>query len=165
MFGYFSLLLYTTGEEITNKKVENNKDMSNNNNMNNKNNMNNNINNNDNKDLSPYHIDVIIGLLLSDATIAKRNKGSRANAYFSLTQTCNSDNIKVQAHIDLVNHVFDLFRHYSNFDEPHVNVIRSKNKEFKYLFFNTKTDPLFTSYYNIWYIDGVKTVPSNIAEP
>ena len=99
---------------------------------------------------------IIVGLLLSDGTLVKRNKGLKAGAYFSLTQTINLKNINVEAHVELVLYVFELFKELTNFSEPHLNWIKLNNKRYQYIYFNTIIDPLFTELYNNWYIDGKK---------
>jgi len=104
--------------------------------------------------LTNLHLSILIGLLLSDGTLVKRNKGIRANAYFSLTQTINPNNANVQGHIDLVNFVFNLFRDFSNFSEPHIGTAKLNNKIFQYTFFNTISHSVFTELYNNWYIQG-----------
>lgn len=114
--------------------------------------------------LSNLQLSILIGLLLSVGTLVKRNKGPKAGAYFSLTQTSNKGNIYVKAHIELVKYVFNLFKDFTNFTEPHMNLIKKGNKSFEYIYFNTVINPLFTELHKIWYIDGVKHVPNNISD-
>jgi len=73
--------------------------------------------------LTPYQLSVIVGLLLrsagpkgSDGMLSKRNTGALApkgggapppggalaGAYFSLTQTCNPNNLNVVGHVQLL---------------------------------------------------------------
>ena len=66
------------------------------------------------KKLTILQHSVIIGLLLSDGTLIKRNKGPKAGAYFSLTQTCNPENTYVEAHVVFLQYVFDLFKDFTN---------------------------------------------------
>ena len=116
------------------------------------------------KNFTSLQYSIIVGLLLSDGTLVKRKKGLKAGAYFSLTKTINLKNINVEAHVELVLYVFELFKDLTNFSEPHLNWIKLNNKRYQYIYFNTIIDPLFTELHNNWYIDGEKTVPSNISQ-
>ena len=110
-------------------------------------------------------ISVIIGLLLSDGTLVKRNPGPKAGASFSLTQTSDKSAKNVEAHVELLNFVFELFKEFCNYTEPKFGYATSKktNKTSQYIYFATAIHPLFTELYNNWYIAGKKTVPANIA--
>lgn len=114
-------------------------------------------------------ISVIIGLLLSDGTLVKRNPGPKAGASFSLTHPFGADKSakNVEAHVELLNFVFELFKAPSgcNYTEPKFGYATSKktNKTSQYIYFATAIHPLFTELYNNWYIAGKKTVPANIA--
>ena len=80
--------------------------------------------------------------------MVKRNKGPKAGAYFSFTQTANPNNIYAEAHIELLFFVFELFRNHSSFLIPGSNWAISKNKYYPYLYFNTNIEPFFTELYN-----------------
>ena len=114
--------------------------------------------------LTNLQYSVIIGLLLSDGTLIKRNKGPKGGAYFSLTQTCNPENIYVDGHVEFLYHVFNLFKDFTSFSEPKVRAINRNNKSYPYIYFNTVTCQPFTELYNNWYIGNVKTVPSDISQ-
>lgn len=111
-----------------------------------------------------FQASVLTGLILSDGTLVKRNTGPKAGAYFSLTQTANPNNIYVEAHIDLLMFVFELFKDFTNWTEPRYNFAKINNKSYKYIYFNTIINPLFTSLHENWYKNGVKTVPLNISQ-
>lgn len=118
----------------------------------------------DMKKLTTLQHSVIIGLLLSDGTLIKRNKGPKGGAYFSLTQTCNPENIYVEAHVELLHYVFKLFKDFTSFSEPRVSTINRNNKRYPYIYFNTVICQPFTELYHNWYIGNVKTVPYNIPQ-
>jgi hypothetical protein len=111
-----------------------------------------------------FQSSILTGLLLSDGTLVKRNTGDKAGAYFSLTQTANLNNIYVEAHIELLIFVFEVFKDFTHFTEPKFNYAKVKSKSYKYIYFNTFIDPLFTSLHKDWYENKIKVVPSNISQ-
>lgn len=108
---------------------------------------------------------VLIGLLLSDGTLVKRNPGLKAGASFGLTQTSDKCAKYVEAHVELLIYVFELFKEFCNYTEPKIGYAKSKTsaKTYQYMYFATAINSLFTELYHIWYIAGIKTVPANIA--
>src|SRR5690606_6414046 len=84
-------------------------------------------NTSENTSLSSIHNEVLTGLLLSDEMLIKRNKGNKAGAYFSLTQTCNPNNEYVLGHVELLFYTFNLFSNYINNIVPSSNWARTKN--------------------------------------
>jgi hypothetical protein len=60
--------------------------------------------------LTLYQRSVILGLLLSDGCLIKRNPGG--GAYFSLTQTLNPNNINILGHVVLLFFVFNLLQDF-----------------------------------------------------
>jgi hypothetical protein len=100
---------------------------------------------------------------LSDGTLIKRNTGDRAGAYFSLTQTCNPNNPYVLGHVQLLFFVFNLFSKFTHFLVPGSNWAVVNRVYYPYLFFNTFVTMQFTEIYNLWYPEGTKVVPDNIA--
>lgn len=115
--------------------------------------------------LTKFQESVITGLILSDGTLVKRNKGEKAGVYFSLTQTANPNNIYAEAHIELLFSVFNLLQStdLTVYPVPVCNWSRFRGKSYPYLYFNTIIDPVFTNLYNTWYKLGVKTIPSNVS--
>lgn len=116
------------------------------------------------KKLTKLQYSVITGLLLSDGTLVKRNKGLKAGAYFSLKQTCNPENIHMDAHVEFLHYVFELFKDLTNLSEPKVNFNIRNNKKYPYIYFNTIICQPFTELHNNWYINNVKILPSNISQ-
>lgn len=114
------------------------------------------------KGLTNVQYSTILGLLLSDGTLIKRNKGDRAGAYFSLTQTNNPRNKHVEAHVQLLLHSFELFKPFIKSDTPGQGVAKFNGRHYPYLYFNTIINPIFTSLYNDWYKDNIKVVPDSI---
>jgi len=110
-----------------------------------------------------YQNSVLIGLLLSDGTLIKRNTGGKGGAYFSLTQTCNPNNPYALGHVQLLFFVFNLFSDITHFLVPGCNWAITKGIYLPYLYFNTFVTSQFTELYNSWYPNGLKVVPDNIA--
>ena len=64
----------------------------------------------------------------------------------------------MEALVELLHYVFELFKDLIHFKEPNYN----NNKGYPYLRFNTIISPQFTELYHSWYTDNVKSLPSNI---
>jgi hypothetical protein len=111
--------------------------------------------------LTLYQRSVLFGLLLSDGCLIKRNLGG--GAYFSLTQTFNPNNIYILGHVELLFFVFNLLQDFIAASVPSTNWVRTGGLLFPYLFFNTFITAEFTNLFNLWYPEGTKIVPANIA--
>lgn len=108
--------------------------------------------------LTLYQRSVILGLLLSDGCLIKRNPGG--GAYFSLTQTLNPNNINILGHVVLLFFVFNLLQDFIATSVQ--NWAITKGLLFPYLFFNTVITAEFTNLFNLWYPEGTKIVPASI---
>lgn len=103
---------------------------------------------------SPNQIEeVIVGSLLGDADI---EMGARAiNGRFKITQSTKYE--------DYFYMLFEIFNQFCS-NSPKLNTYLDKrtNKEYNSLYLRTKRLPLFTEYYNLFYLNGVKVIPKNI---
>lgn len=101
--------------------------------------------------------DILIGLLLGDLHIEKRSKIS-LNVRLKFSQGF--------VHRDYLFHLYDLFKNYS-VAVPKIctaSAHKLTGKEYSSVRFDTITLPCFFELYNLFYPEGQKVVPLNIAE-
>jgi len=97
---------------------------------------------------SPYHRDVIVGLILSDAWLSKDRKNARLGFKQSL------------AHSAYVLFVFSILSHYCN-SNPHLVIANRIGKKSYGLEFFTRAMPCLTELRTLFY-SKVKIIPENI---
>lgn len=103
--------------------------------------------------------DIIIGLLLGDGHIQKRNK---TNSRFIYGQS----SLRLH-HLNYFYHVYDLFKPFLSEDfklKEKVFTDKRTNTVYRAMSFSTLTVLCFTSYRELFYPNGKKIVPLNIKE-
>jgi hypothetical protein len=98
--------------------------------------------------------EVIIGLILGDASIVR--KYTKGNAYFKYAQSVK--------HAEYLNLVFSLLKPYCNMSSPTLGQVKLRNTTYGVVSFTSRSLPCFTELHTLFYLDGIKVVPSNIAE-
>lgn len=99
--------------------------------------------------------EVIVGSLLGDANIELR--GRSTNSRFKISQSTK--------HQDYFYMLFKIFSQFcSNPVFSYTYLDKRTNKNYKSLTLRTKAFPLFTEYYNLFYLNGVKIIPNNIGD-
>jgi LAGLIDADG DNA endonuclease family. len=99
--------------------------------------------------------EVIVGSLLGDADIELR--GRAINGRFKIIQSTK--------YKDYFLMLFEIFSQFCS--TPHSSYIyldSRTNKEYSSLTLRTKSLPLFTEYYNLFYYNGIKVIPNNIGD-
>jgi hypothetical protein len=98
----------------------------------------------------------MVGLLLGDGSLVKKYIGG--GTYFKYTQSV--------IHSSYLYHVFNLFKHIGslNMEKPSLGKSLVKGVSHQWLAFTTKSFKDWNFLYEAWYINGVKTIPSNIGE-
>lgn len=104
--------------------------------------------------VSPNLHETIIGLILGDIHISRKYNYSR----FQFKQGLKNK--------DYIYHLFDIFSGYSNAKIPRHSDYFDKrtNKVYTTIVFNTYSLPCFDYYHELFYVNGVKIIPSNIGE-
>jgi hypothetical protein len=99
---------------------------------------------------------ILVGLLLGDL-YAQKPKGG-LNIILRFKQSI--------VHKDYLLHLYDLFKTFSSQAPKITNMAPHKItvKVYSSIWFNTYTLPCFVSIYELFYVNGSKVVPSNIAE-
>jgi LAGLIDADG DNA endonuclease family len=97
---------------------------------------------------TPFIKEVIVGLLLSDASIQRRKP--TWNARLGFTQSLS--------HFSYFWHVFSILSHYCS----SVPYLTSSLGRFPGLGFYTRAFPCFTELHTLFYIEGVKVIPAII---
>lgn len=102
--------------------------------------------------------EVIIGLILGDASNVR--KYPNGNAYFKYAQS-----VKHAEYLDLV---FSHFKPFCNMTSPTLvsaNIQPTlRNNTYGVLSFSTRSLPCFTELHTLFYLNGIKFIPSNIAD-
>ena len=98
--------------------------------------------------------EVIIGLILGDASLVR--KYTNGNAYFKYAQS-----IKHAEYLDLV---FSHLKPYCKMTSPTLGQAKLRNNTYGVLSFSTRSLPCFTELHTLFYLNGIKIIPSNIAE-
>jgi hypothetical protein len=104
--------------------------------------------------ISPETHNIIIGLCLGDLYIDKQAINPRLKFEQGLI------------HEKYLLHLYDLFQDYCG-SSPKVNNRKSNPQRINInnsIYFNTYSLPCFNYYYNLFYINGVKSIPLNIGE-
>lgn len=106
--------------------------------------------------LTPKLKEITIGLLLGDLS-ARRPKTS-TNTRLLFAQSV--------IHKEYLLHLYDLFKDYCKAAPKIVTPMAHKQTEkvYPYIRFEARTLPCFNYYYDIFYLNGEKIVPSNIGE-
>lgn len=99
--------------------------------------------------LPSYHYNVLVGIILSDGWINKRNINSKGHARFNLKQSMQN--------IEYLLFSFNLFAHYCG---SYPTIVSSKG-HYGIVFF-TRSLACFTEFYNNFYKEGKKIVPLDI---
>ena len=104
--------------------------------------------------ITPNLNEIIIGLTLGDLSISKRY----TNAILHFKQGLVNK--------EYIYHLFKLFSNYSNFEATKHHEIFDKryNKTYTSIIFNSYSLPCFNYYYDLFYVNGVKTIPLNIGD-
>jgi hypothetical protein len=98
----------------------------------------------------------MVGLLLGDGSLVKKYIGG--GTYFKYAQGV--------IHSSYLYHVFSLFKHIGclNMENPSLGQSVVKGVTHQWLSFSSKSLKSWNLLHEAWYTDGVKTIPSNIAE-
>lgn len=104
--------------------------------------------------VSPYLHEVIIGCSLGDLNVRKQTNFACLRFSQGIVNK------------DYIYHLFNLFSSYSNMKIPkHYEFLDKRNNKVNTsISFNTYSLPCLNYYYDLFYIDGVKTIPDNIGE-
>ena len=104
-------------------------------------------------DNNSYLMEVLTGVLLSDASLVK--KYQNGGTYLKFDQSV--------IHIGYFMLVFNIFANQGlcNITTPRVSIAKVKKKSYQYITFNTKSLKEWNSLYALWYKDGKKIIPEN----
>jgi len=104
--------------------------------------------------LSQKEKEILVGLLLGDLHAEKRN----ANTRFKFIQST--------IHEEYLLDLYELFKDFCSGNPKIQNPQPDKRtgKVYSTVRFNTYSLPCFNEFYNLFYLDGIKIVPQNIAE-
>ena len=99
--------------------------------------------------------EVIVGSLLGDADIELR--GRAINGRFKIIQSTK--------YRDYFLMLFEIFSQFCSAPYSSYNYLDSRtNKNYSSLTLRTRSLPLFTEYYKLFYLNGVKVIPNNIGD-
>ena len=100
--------------------------------------------------------EILIGLLLGDLYARKQKLGINSSLTF----------LQGVIHDNYLLHLFDLFQDYCPQGPRIVSPKPDKRtgKVYKSIYFNTYSLPCLNEFYNLFYLNGVKTVPLNIGD-
>ena len=99
--------------------------------------------------------EVIVGCLLGDADIELR--GRAINGRFKIIQSTK--------YKDYFLMLFEIFSQFCSTPHSSYTYLDSRtNKNYSSLTLRTKSLSLFTEYYNLFYFNGVKVIPTNIGD-
>lgn len=106
--------------------------------------------------LTPQLKEILVGLLLGDLS-ARRPKPS-ANTRLLFAQSI--------IHEDYLLHLYDVFKDFCKSAPKTVTPMAHKktDKVYPYIRFEARSLPCFNYYYDLFYSDGKKVIPSNIGE-
>jgi LAGLIDADG DNA endonuclease family len=104
--------------------------------------------------LTLFAKNVIIGLILGDATLVR--KYPNGNAYLQYAQS-----IKHSEYMDLV---FSILKPFCNMSSPRLSQAKVRGNSYDYLAFSTRSLPYFTEFHTLFYPNGIKLIPSNIID-
>jgi hypothetical protein len=96
--------------------------------------------------------DAIIGLVLGDASLVKKYRNG--NAYFKYAQSVK--------HAEYLNLVFSILSPYCNMTSPSLGQARVKGLTYGVLSFSSRSLLCFTELHGVFYLSGIKVIPSNI---
>jgi hypothetical protein len=103
--------------------------------------------------LTPEQREIIVGCCLGDLNIQKGKGALNARLLFE------------QGYCEYIMHLYSLFQSYCGTPPRESSYVHSQTgRTHGRITFNTLSSPVFTEFYDIFYLDGVKTVPANIAE-
>jgi len=103
--------------------------------------------------LPAYYYGIVVGLILSDGYYLKKQGKLNWNAQLYLKQSLD--------HFSYLWFTFSQLSHYCSNYPKITTGVRSGKKIFGVLFY-TRALPCFTQLYKLFYVDGVKTIPSDI---
>lgn len=100
--------------------------------------------------------DIIVGLLLGDLFIFKQKSALNVSLCFS----------QGLVHKEYLEHLYDLFKSYCLSAPKITDQLPHKitGKVYSCIRFQTRALPCFNYYYDLFYLEGKKVVPSNIAD-
>lgn len=98
--------------------------------------------------------EAIIGLILGDASLVR--KYPNGNAYFKYAQS-----IKHEGYLNLV---FSHLKPCCKMTSPTLGQAKLGNNTYGVLSFSTRSLPCFTELHILFYLNGIKVIPSNIAD-
>jgi hypothetical protein len=106
--------------------------------------------------LSQYHKNILIGLILGDLNIQKMTLNS--NPFCSFEQGF--------VHKEYLEHLYELFKSYCLRAPKISNRLPDKRtgKVYSRIRFHTYSLPCFVEFYNLFYPEGKKILPANIAD-
>jgi len=104
--------------------------------------------------LNEFQKQALIGLLLGDVS-AECNKNTR----LKFDQSAN-------IHYNYLMHLYELFKNFVNTEPKITNRKADKRtgKIYNSVIFKTLSLPCFNEYYNLYYVNGKKSVPANLNE-
>jgi hypothetical protein len=101
--------------------------------------------------IAPSVKGMLIGLILGDFYISRRGKGASLSGSFSMKS------------FSFVWHLFTRLSHYCQ-SWPYVYSALLNGKVYNCIKFSTRNYKCFVELYNLFYVNGVKVVPSSIAQ-
>lgn len=102
--------------------------------------------------------EILIGHLLGDGSLIKKNKNSiKDNARFSIDRSERDSK-----YLEWTKNIFNYYCSNDVFHYSRDYYINNIEKTYKFASFSTRSLPLFTKYYNIWYPNGNKVIPNNL---
>lgn len=108
--------------------------------------------------LTPEQKEILVGLILGDGTLNRRSPSANTRLLFSQSQI----------HSDYFLSVFHIFKNFCSPDVankiPEPVQIKLKDKIYYKISFTTLQLPCFNYFYLIFYPNGKKIVPSNVAQ-
>ena len=100
----------------------------------------------------PSHLkEIIVGLVLGDLHIRRRSRNSSLNF---------KQSIKNELYIQ---HLYTLFQEFCNMT-PRIGETMLNNKKYQSISFDTLTYEAFNYYHELFYVNNIKIVPTNIEE-
>lgn len=107
------------------------------------------------KSVRGYLEQVIIGNILGDAWMERKSKTSNARLRYQQTSP---------KHDGRLYYVWKFYAMWCSGFATLITRLDKRSDTTRYvLMFSTRAMPFFTFYYNLFYVDGVKTIPSDIA--
>lgn len=104
--------------------------------------------------LSPQLKDILVGLILGDLNVNNRRLGKNPCLRFR----------QGAVHEDYLLHLYELFKEFCpSGPKTQTSMLKVTGKGYKAIYFGTYALPCFGEFLDIFYQDGIKVVPANIA--